>query len=84
MYFRDAYVYRSYCSAARSREVRGSLRKNGVKVIIKMLAFSKSVLADVELLCIVDGMELDLDKLLMYLYILELFVSAKEVISLDS
>ena len=44
----------------------------------------RSVLADVELLYIVDGMELDLDKLLMYLYILELFVSAKEVISLDS
>jgi len=49
-----------------------------------MLSFSKSVLADIELLCIVDGVELDLDKLLMYLDILELFVSAKEVISLDS
>ena len=42
------------------------------------------MLADIELVCILDGMELDLDKLLMYLYILELFVSAKEVISLDS
>ena len=42
------------CSAARSREVRGSLRKNGIEVIIKNV---RSVFADVELLCIVDGME---------------------------
>ena len=56
--------------------ITGSLYKNRVKVIVKNV---RSVVTDVQLLCIVDGMEFDLDKLLMYLYILELFMSANEV-----
>jgi len=61
VFFRNANVYGSSCSVTRNRMIRGNLYKNRVKVFVKNVSssFSRSVVTDVQLLCIVDGMEIN-------------------------